>query len=796
MSQTDINFGLSEDEVAARLAPKSLKLNSFYSNQIKTFWLCLSHQISSIFFLLLLAAAGISFIIGQITDAWVLTVIALINSVLGFIQEYRANIAGSALRSLVIGHCLVKRQGQLISLPTTDLVLGDIIHLPAGSILSVDILVRATNKAEIDESMVTGESQTKIVNLGERINSGTSVVRGTLVGEIIAVGDNTSLGQYADHLDHIKKDQSFNRFVSNIGRDILAGSITVLTIVLVISVFFLKLYSFSEFLIFSIALLVGVIPEALPLIVTLIMTSEALALSKKQVIVKRLNSLQELGAIKFLLTDKTGTLTENKPTVVEVYDNNCLWTCLNLIQAADYDRSPMDNIFDQAIRDYQVTNNFNLGEKINLKNFEPYDPAIGYTQFETETGQKIIRGQWSKISDLVSDDIPLAARLRAQELEAHGHRILSLATLNSFSNEVASNQEAKNYHWCGFVAMADPLKPGVHAVLAEAKKYGVKIKILTGDTVEVSDYIAKQLKLPQHKTISLEQVSVDNCTKDLSATVFAKCKPEHKLALINALSEIGPVAFVGEGINDALALKQADVGLVVSNGSDIAREAGDILLLEKGLEPIMMGIKLSRKAFNNVLTYITYTLTGNAGTFFSLLFLSLISGGLPMLPSQILLNNLLTDLPLILLITDNVEPGTIHRAPKYQARALLRKVLIFGLISTAFDFLFFFLTRNQDLALRQTGWFLLSVLSELILVLSIRSPLIWYRAIKPSNSLLWAIHASALMAFIFIYNSTLASWFRLTPLPINIVIIILILVLAYGVCNEIAKAWLRYEKNK
>ncbi len=358
-----------------------------------------------------------------------------------------------------------------------------------------------------------------------------------------------------------------------------------------------------------------------------------------------------------------------------------------------------------------------------------------------------------------------------------------------------AEEQAGTCNFIGYAVFEDPIKFTASQSIKEMHEKGIGVKILTGDSTEVATSVSQQLGLVKHpdNIVSLDLVKVSDLSdRELRrAVVFAKCTPENKLELIERYEKLGPVAFLGDGINDALALKRADIGIAVDNAADIAKQSADVILLEKDLKPILTGVSMGRKALRNILTYITYTLSGNAGTFFSLLIASFFYSTLPMLPIQILLNNLLTDLPLMLIITDNSDEYARSHVPHYEPKKIMKRVFIFGLLSTLFDFIYFQLYKHASVATFQTGWFILSVLTELVLVLSIRSS----RQLFKSPPLSWplgvAILVSCALPFIFVYNTYLATIFKFTNISLVEIGKIIGIVLVYIVANEIAKYFMR-----
>jgi len=527
------------------------------------------------------------------------------------------------------------------------------------------------------------------------------------------------------------------------------------------------------------------VPEMLPLIMSIILTRESLSLSKHKVIVKRLSSLEGLGAVEFLLTDKTGTITENNLRVAAVRDIYDFWEISNSITEGEYERSALSLAYDNALNS-SVGKLKTVTQKI--QHYESFSRKLGYESFVFEDGAKAIRGMGDKVIALCKDfkqkGVVLDAALAYEE---KGMRVTALAY-----------GRAGEWIFAGFVAFHDPVKASAAESLKIAHERGIQVKILTGDSRAVAEAVAEELKLVYQGNliISLEEKKVSELSDSelRKAVVFAKCTPEDKLALIDRFLTMGPVAFLGDGINDALALRRADVGIVVDNAADIAKESADILLLEKDLAPILKSVATGRRSLRNILVYISYTLAGNAGTFFSLLVATFIYPVLPMLPIQILLNNLLTDLPLALIITDRSDDYSMKHVPHFEPKKIIKRVIIFGLISSVFDLLYFALFHNASVSEFQTGWFMLSVFAELALILSIRSSRFLLKTPQLSAPLAVGIVVAALLPFLFIYNPYLASVFHFSALSDYMVMIILYIVATYIAANEIAKFFMHKHK--
>lgn len=742
------------------------------------FW----NQISSLFFILLLVSSAVSFFTGHHVDAVIIFVIMMINAVLGFFQEYKASRASEKLLHLIQNKVYVFRDGSLVLIKVSELVLGDIVHLVSGSVVPVDIQVIESHDAFVDDSMRTGESLPKATHMGANIFAGATISGGKIIGHVIALGRDSSVSKYKSKLESVKKWSSFGLFTEKVIKYVFVISLIALIVTMFFVVFVMGKYSLAHFFVFAIAMLVGVVPEMLPLIMTFILTREALSLSKEKILVKRLSALESLGAVEFLLTDKTGSITENKLKVLSVQDVSSFWEISNTITEGEYERGPLDEAYDEALR------NSILKIKTPVKkitNFEPFKYDLGYELFTLEGGEKVARGLIQKVLDMCSDVKKVENILdKALQYENKGMRVIAqahgLGGVWSFS---------------GFVAFHDPIKDSASESLKIAHQQGIAVKVLTGDSEAVAHNVAEELHLIKDPVniINLSNIKVSELSlKQLRhAVVFAKCTPEAKLELMNRYLAMGPVAFLGDGINDALALKRADIGIAVENASDIAKESADVILLEKDLRPILKSVSTGRRALRNILTYIMYTLAGNAGTFFSLLIASFFYPVLPMLPIQILLNNLLTDLPLMLIITDKPDKYALRHVPHLEPKKIMQRVMVFGLISTFFDLIYFQVYREVGVMEFQTGWFLLSILAELVLVLSIRSSRFVLKSPALSMPLATAMMLGAILPFFFVYNTYLAGIFKFAPLPFSTIYFLIGLVVVYSVVNEIAKYFMR-----
>ena len=810
--------GLSLNEAKKRLliyGANSIKISQLNARKI------FIRQFQSAFIYLLLIAALITLVLGEMTDTIMIISFLCINTGLGFFQEYSSEKTAQLLQNFALPRAKVLRQGDIVQITADQLVPGDIIILNTGDKVPADIRIIEQNGLIIDETVLTGESigvnkvDTNIKSIpnsyNEAINlafSGTDILKGNAKAIVLATGKQTVFGNIAVLATESKKVSDFAKGINQFSRFILLLVAITLVIVTAAQIFIHgENLDILQHIIFAVALTVGVIPEGLPLVTTFSLSRGARRLAKKHVIVKRLSSIEDLGSIEILCSDKTGTLTENKLKVVNICSENnseTIWLA-NLASAFELKEriEPFDIAFYHSLNGEQKKH---LKEVVKLHE-EPFDPHTKHNSVIVKDGKEIymiIRGApeiiLSHCKSLSQQDRDVITDWIASQGE-QGHRSLAIAykKISHYSEDTVYTQE--NMLLSGIISCVDPIKKSTLAAVEKAKKLGVKLIIITGDSPEVAGAVAHQIHLidDSKKVITGSQwqrahLARKNRYLD-TYSVFSRISPEQKFEIISLLRERYMVGFLGEGINDAPALKVAGVSLVVNSAADIAREASDIILLKSNIGVIIDGIEEGRQVFANTTKYIKSTLISNFGNFFALATSSLLIKFLPMLPVQILLVNLLSDAPMVSISTDTADASELHNPQKYEVKDILILAIILGLVSTVFDFIFFGLFYRMGPSILQTNWFIGSILTELVLIFSIRSKSLFFKSTSPSKPLLLLTGIAALSTLIIPFTPFGHQVFQFVSPSKNHLILIGVIVLIYFILTEIIKVlYYKYEK--
>lgn len=814
---------------------------------------------------LLLALAAISYFLGDLGSAAVILVIVALAIAMAFVQEHRSNAAAVKLRALVKTTASVKRRGDpsvttqyssngFCEIPIEQLVPGDIVRLSAGDMIPGDLRLIAAKDLFIDQSALTGEAmpfeksaqpaEESVDNAFEARNlcfMGSSVVSGFATGVIVQTGAKTYFGQLAKRIAEGRTPTSFdkgiNRFIWLMIRFML---------VLAPSVFLINGLTkgdWLEALLFALAVAVGLTPELLPMIVTVNLANGAIAMSKKRVIVKRLNAIQNFGAMDVLCVDKTGTLTQNRIALSLHLD----------MRGDDSERvlefAYLNSHFQSGLKsqlDVAVLQHVELDHKLLLqrhyKNIDeiPFDfvrRRLSVVFSRDDRGWMFARQEFTRLlrrlyrlrspgsgnhvlicKGAVEEVLSICkyyeidgkvgtlsagrradALAKSRALNEDGLRVVAVAYKEIARPKASYSIEDETVlTLLGFVAFLDPPKESVDAAITALNQAGVAVKIVTGDNEIVTRKICREVGLEvDHIALGpdIDELS-DTALADLAetVTVFAKVSPEQKARIVGALHSKGHVVgFLGDGINDSLALKAADVGVSVDTAVDIAKESADIILLEKSLLVLQQGVLEGRKVFGNIVKYVKMGASSNFGSMFSVLGASLFLPFLPMLPIQVLANNLLYDFSQTAVPTDNVDEDYLAVPRKWDIDNIFKFMVFIGPVSSIFDYTTFFVMLNlfdgwNHPSLFQTGWFVESLLSQTLIIHVIRTAKIPFIESRASPALI-ATSATICGVGVILPFTPMGEALKFTPLPPLYWLILAVSLLAYGVITYFAKTW-------
>jgi Mg2+-importing ATPase len=771
------------------------------------------NQFRSPLLLLLLFAAGASVVTGEWVDAVIVMSIVAASATIGYSREYRAQTAAADLRARVQVRASMLRDGRVVSVPTTEVVPGDIVLLSAGSIVPADGLLLEATDLFVNEAALTGESfpaqkATGAVSvdapLARRTNCayrGTNVRGGTARLLVVATGRATEFGKIAHRLALRPPETEFDRGIRHFGY-LLTKAMMLMTVVVLAANLLLD-RPLVETLLFSIALAVGLSPELLPAILSVNLARGARSMSDHGVLVRRLNAIENLGSMDVLCTDKTGTLTEG---VVKMQG---AWDCdgqpstevleLAAINAAL--QAGLVNPLDDAILTERRPSLDGLTKLAEI----PYDfvrKRLSVVVNGVDGPRLITKGAVEHVVSActtravgaaLDEASRIALRNRAADWAREGTRVLAVATRRVPPRSTYSRDDERDLELAGFVTFFDRPKAGVSDAIAGLRQLGVDIKLITGDSGAVAAHVAAAVDLPGRRILTgaqLDELHDEALWHAAERTdLFVEVDPNQKERIILALKKTGHVVgFLGDGINDAPAMHAADTSLSVEGAVDVAREAADFVLLERDLDVIRRGIEEGRRTFANTLKYVLTTTSANLGNMLSMAVASLFLPFLPLLAGQVLLNNFLSDVPAIGLADDSVDPELVARPRRWDMRFLRRFMVEFGCLSSLFDFITFGLllwVMSAGPELFRTGWFVESLLTELVIALVVRTRRPFWRS-RPGDLLLWSSVAVMALTFLVPFLPR-ASMLGFTPLPAGVLLSLVTVAALYVGSTEILK---------
>jgi Mg2+-importing ATPase len=789
--------------------------------------------------IILLIASGISAAVGQVLNASIIALMVLLSAALNFFQTYRSQRAVERIRQEVAPAANVLRDGNWTAITRRELAPGDVIGLTAGDLVPADAWLFKVRDLHVQQAALTGESlpvekdaldlksleQTKGDDR-HKVFLGTSVVSGTGTALVMATGKDTAFGDIATRLATKPPETEFERGTRQFGLLIMKTTIMLVLFVLLVSV--VLHHNFLESLLFAVALAVGLTPEFLPMITTVTLGQGAVHMARKKVIVKHLEAMQNFGSIDVLCSDKTGTLTSGEMALDQHLDlfGTPSERVFLLAYINSLHETGVSNPLDQAIKNRasKQSGSVNPLDEAVLQHDHPDIHAyrkIDEIPFDFERRRVsivvereaerllITKGAPESVlpvcsryelqGELNRQQAPLDAESRARseatyrDLCARGFRMLAVAYAVVPQQEVYRASDEKDLVLAGFLTFSDPPLETAKLALEALRRDGVEVKILTGDNELVTQHICSQVGLSDGRIIlgdELERIG-DTALAQLveQTSVFARVSPAQKNRIILALkSRSHVVGYLGDGINDAPSLHAADVGISVSTAVDVAKDAADIILLERSLDVLHEGIIEGRKAFGNVMKYLLMGTSSNFGNMFSMAVASLFLPFLPMLPTQILLNNFLYDLAQVTIPTDHVDDTFIHKPQRWNVQMIRDFMIYIGPLSSIYDFLTFFALLKVFHASEQlfhTGWFVESLATQTLVIFVIRTAGNPFRS-RPSVALtittLLVVFAGIILPF-----SPLAASLGFTPLPAEFLLFLLVATMTYLLLVEVVK---------
>jgi Mg2+-importing ATPase len=752
--------GLSSAEAARRL--RITGLNALRSHGARPLEV-LARQLRSYLLLLLLAGAGLSAALGQRTEAAIIFAIIALSVGLGFLNEFRSEKAVEALHAQIRRRALVHRDGRIEDVDVTELVPGDVVELRVGDIVPADLRLLEAIALSCDESVLTGESAPVEktaepsppgrgpLELPACALMGTVVHGGSGRGLVVQTGPATEFGAIALRLGERHEQTSFQRGLQDFSRLLVTVTGALAGAIFVVNFAFGR--PVLDSLLFALAIAVGLTPQLLPAIVTVSLATGARRLAQRQVVVKRLVAIEDLGNVQVLFTDKTGTLTEGEIRFREALDpsggadEGVLELGLVCNEAAVEDGHAVGgNALDRALwaAGGRQGERAAAWRRVAQLPFD-HERRVASVLADGPSGERCLVAKGAPEAVLARcSEAPAAAAAVIDRLFAAGSRVVAVATRPAAAASELRTEDERELALRGFLVFADPPKRDAAASIARFEALGVEVKIVTGDNGAVAEAICAELGLPLSRTVTgaeLEQMDDAALEAALPATsIFARVSPDQKARIIRAQRALGSdVGFLGDGVNDAIALHDADVGISVESATDVAKDAADVVLVTKDLGILADGVVEGRRIFANTIKYVLMGTSSNFGNMFSAAGASLVLDFLPMLPSQILLNNLLYDVSELTIPTDRVDEEQLARPAQWDIGFIRRFMAFFGPISSLYDFGTFavmLLVFHAGESLFHSGWFVESLATQTLVIFVIRTRRVPFLRSRPSTPLL------------------------------------------------------------
>ena len=813
--------GLSAEEAARRLARDGP--NAIAEKAGASAFALLLRQVEGPLALILIFGACVSLALREWLDAAIILTIVGGSALLGFTQEFRASKAVAALRERLALKATVVRGGAESALPVRDIVKGDIVRLGAGNLVPADGLILEATDCLVAQAALTGESlpvekapavlaaDTPTAARSNMLFAGASLRSGMATMLVTATGVGTEFGEIAKRVGEADEETSFERGVRKFGGMLVRVMIVIVLAVLVVNQLLGR--PIVDSLLFAVALAVGLSPELLPAIISVTLAAGARHLAEGGVIVRRLDAIENLGSMDVLCTDKTGTLTEGEVRLEQALDLEGA-PCPPVLEAAYLNaalESGIANPLDQAIAAAGLAAGLSTAPWAKRDEI-PYDFNRRRLSIVVEdaarpgAGRMITKGAFAEVLAISTHyraptgEAPLDTAARAkisaifQARGEAGYRVLAVAERTAPEGRKITRDDEAGMTLTGLLLFLDPPKPEVAKTIASLAALGVATKIISGDNRHVTAHVAGQVGIDATDMLTGEDLAKmpDEALaiRAASTTLFAEIDPQQKERIIRVLQGAGrTVGYMGDGINDAPALRLADVGISVDTAVDVARESADLVLLRRDLDVLRRGVIAGRRTFANTLKYISITTSANFGNMVSMALATPLLPFLPLLAKQILLNNFLSDIPSMTISTDNVDPEHLEAPQTWDIREVQRFMIVFGLVSSVFDLVTFGALRwvfYTDAATFQTVWFTISLLTELVVVLVLRTRRFSLKS-RPSPLLLWTtlVMAGAGLAIPFLPG--VGPLFNFERPSLALMGFSIFVVLAYAAATEVTK---------